>query len=89
VPRRRQLNGALYRIGDRRVVDLRANRTNEVEDLLHDRVRHLDFVDDLGEHCLRIGGVRDLPAKQSGHHLGPGERVLDLVGGVRSTNRRF
>ena len=75
----RQLDGPLHRVGDGGVLDLQPNRPNEVEDFLHDRVGHLGFVDDVGQHRLRIGCVRNLSPQQTGHHLDSGERVLDLV----------
>ena len=61
------------------MLDLQPDRPDEVEHLLHDGVGHLGFVDDVGQHRLRVGCIRNLAAQQAGHHLDAGERVLDLV----------
>ena len=45
-----------------------------------DGVRHLGFADDVGQHHLRVGGIGNLAAQQTGHDLDAGERILDLVG---------
>ena len=36
-------------------------------------------MDDVGQDRLRIRRARDLPFQKAGHHLDPGQRVLDLV----------
>ena len=66
-------------VGERDVLDLQADRPHEGEHLLHDHVRHLRFLDDVGEDGLRVGRVGQLPLEQAGHDLDAGERVLDFV----------
>ena len=63
----------------RDVLDLQADRPHEGEHLLHDHVRHLRFLDDVGEDGLRVGRLGELPLQQAGHDLDPGERVLHFV----------
>ena len=64
---------------DRHRLDLQADRSRELEHVDDDPVRHLGFVDDVGQQFVRVGRVRQLPLEQPRHHLNAGERVLDLV----------
>ncbi len=57
----------------------RIGRT-KFEHLDDDPVRHLGFLDDVGEDRERILVVGQLPFQQPGHHLDAGERILDFVG---------
>ena len=58
---------------------MQPNRPDELQYLLHDRVGHLGFRNDVGQHCLRIRNVRNLPAQQPRHHFDAGQWVLHLV----------
>ena len=66
--------------GDLHVLDLQPHRPDEVQHLHHDRVGHLGLADDVGQHRLGLRVVGEPTLEQPGHHLDPGQRVLDLVG---------
>jgi hypothetical protein len=66
-------------VGNRRALGLEAHGPHVVEHLDHGGVRHLGFVDDVGEDRLRVGASGNLPAEQACHHLDARERILQLV----------
>ena len=85
-----QRDRVVQHLGDRRALDLQADRPDELEHLEDDRVGHLRLVDDVVEQRLRVGRVRDAPPQQAGHHLDARQRVLHLVrdGGRHLAERR-
>jgi len=66
-------------ISDRDAVDLKVDRTNELELIDDDLVRHRCFADDVVEDDLIIAGHRSVALQQTGHDLDAGERVLYFV----------
>ena len=72
-------HGVADHVGDGDVLDLQADRPHEGQHLLHDHVRHLRFLDDVGEDGLRVGRLGQLPLQQAGHDFDAGQRVLHFV----------
>ena len=64
---------------ERRALDLQLNRPHELEDLDHDGVGHLGFLDDVVERLEGLRVVEQLALEHAGHHLDARQRVLDLV----------
>ena len=72
------------------MLDLQANRPHELENLEHDGVGHLGFLDDVAEDGLRVLGLGKLALEDPRHDLDARERILDLVrdGGGHLAERR-